>query len=84
MCILVIYGWQYIYIFFPILEYHFVRKKQIILGFLKHPVYPESHGNTDTDTDTDTLLTKKAWASQGINDIHVQMAQMSVYKITYY
>ena len=28
-------------------------------------------------TDTDTLLTKKAWAPQGINDIHVQMAQMS-------
>ena len=24
------------------------------------------------DTDTDTLLTKKAWAPQGINDIHVQ------------
>ena len=35
-------------------------------------------------TDTDTLLTKKAWAPQGINDIHVQMAQMSVYKITYH
>ena len=30
-------------------------------------------------TDTDTLLTKKAWAPQGINDIHVQMAQMSVH-----
>ena len=39
---------------------------------------------SDTDTETDTLLTKKAWAPQGINDIHVQMAQMSVYKITYY
>ena len=30
------------------------------------------------------FIDQKAWAPQGINDIYVQMAQMSVYKITYY